>query len=291
MKTLDRSDIPEDFTYYRSGSRVFYEYYKKYTKMIVFRIGKWYEFIKAWRIIGNIYRVNVEKIDQEPTVEMVRKQGIKHGVIWWWPMHKKEKPKGWFRLPTFLAKENFHSSRSAFSILDREDYWNKWVPSARAHRRKVHGLIEKWVLRIEQTLDMNVYLEAYKKTKVPDPFKSWLIRWSEGVRDLKLEENTRIYVAYIDNKLLAAAIFIDEGVTSEYFTSFYAKESHPYHLGIALMDRWFGDSYKKWIKYCDLDHMHESGQSTLGNTKGYTKFKESIVDHDVYFHDMWIKFF
>ena len=195
MKTLDRSDIPEDFTYYRSGSRVFYEYYKKYTKMIVFRIGKWYEFIKAWRIIGNIYRVNVEKIDQEPTVEKVRKQGTKHGVIWWWPMHKKEKPKGWFRLPTFLAKENFHSSRSAFSILDREDYWNKWVPSARAHRRKVHGLIEKWVLRIEQTLDMNVYLEAYKKTKVPDPFKSWLIRWSEGVRDLKLEENTRIYVA------------------------------------------------------------------------------------------------
>ena len=66
-----------------------------------------------------------------------------------------------------------------------------------------------------------------------------------GLIDLKLEENTRIYVAYIDNKLLAAAIFIDEGVTSEYFTSFYAKESHTYHLGIALMDRWFYDSYKK----------------------------------------------
>lgn len=24
---------------------------------------------------------------------------------------------------------------------------------------------------------------------------------------------------------------------------------------------------------------------------GYTKFKESIVDHDVFFHDLWVKIF
>ena len=58
-------------------------------------------------------------------------------------------------------------------------------------------------------------------------------------------EQLRIYIAYVDNIPLAGALFIDEGVTSEYFTSFYAKESHPYHLGVALMDRWFLDSYKK----------------------------------------------
>ena len=40
MKTLSRSLIPTDFSYYRTGSRVFFDYYKKYTDNIVERIGK-----------------------------------------------------------------------------------------------------------------------------------------------------------------------------------------------------------------------------------------------------------
>lgn len=49
----------------------------------------------------------------------------------------------------------------------------------------------------------------------------------------------------IDGKVLAGAIFIDEDVTSEYFTSFYSRDAYEYHLGIAMMDAWFLDSYEK----------------------------------------------
>lgn len=83
METIDRSQIPADFSYYRTGSRVFFEYYRKHSKMLIHRVGKGYEFIKAGRIIGNIYAVNAEKIDQEPTLETLRQIGIRHGIIWW----------------------------------------------------------------------------------------------------------------------------------------------------------------------------------------------------------------
>ncbi len=61
----------------------------------------------------------------------------------------------------------------------------------------------------------------------------------------KTQSSYRIYIVYVNNSPLAGAIFIDEGVTSEYWASFYHEESKPYHLGIAIMDRWFLDSYKK----------------------------------------------
>ena len=290
MKTILRSDIPKDFSYYRTGSKVFYEYYKNYTELIIHRIGKRYEFLRAGRIIGNIYSVIIEKIDTEPTREILKKIGIHHGIVFWWPMRVMKRPKWWFKLPTILLLyyEYFHSTRSAFSVLDCEDYWNKWSPSARAHRRKVLKLKETGRLRIEQIDDVKIFLEIYKKTKVPDPHKAYLINWCEKKFAL-WNEGTRLYLAYVDNIPLAWAIFIDEGVTSEYFTSFYASESHPYHLWIAIMDKWFQDSYTSWIKYCDLDHMRDAWQAQ--SYAGYTKFKESIADYDVRFHDMWIKFF
>ena len=58
------------------------------------------------------------------------------------------------------------------------------------------------------------------------------------------ESGYRIYTASVGGRVLAGAIFIDEGVTSEYWVSFYHRDSHPYHLGIALLDRWFLDSYE-----------------------------------------------
>lgn len=52
-------------------------------------------------------------------------------------MRKTQKPFGWFRVPTWFTKMNIWSSRSAFSVLDREDYWNKWSSKARAHRNHI----------------------------------------------------------------------------------------------------------------------------------------------------------
>ena len=99
----------------------------------------------------------------------------------------------------------------------------------------------------------------------------------------------RVFMIYVDDVPLAGAVFIDEWVTSEYWASFYHEDARQYHLGIAMMDAWYLDSYQKWIRYCDLDHMRDSGQ--LSSYAGYTEFKSSIADHDVYFHDMWIRIF
>jgi hypothetical protein len=203
-------------------------------------------------------------------------------------MRRIEKPTWWWRVPTWFTKKNIHSSRSAFSILDRPDYWNKWTTSARAHRRRILQNVENWTIEISTTCTLDVFLRIYKDTPVHDGQKSSRIRMTQ-----KLLENRalgyRIYTASVWGRVLAGAIFIDEGVTSEYWVSFYHPDSHPYHLGVAILDRWMLDSYKLSIQYCDFDHMRDSGQSV--SYSGYTQFKSSIADHDVYFHDMWIKLF
>jgi len=68
MKTIPRESIPDDFSYYRTGSRVFYEYYRKYTRLIIERVGDGYEFMKIGKIVGNFYSIIAEKIDTEPSI-------------------------------------------------------------------------------------------------------------------------------------------------------------------------------------------------------------------------------
>jgi hypothetical protein len=143
MKTIHRKDIPEDFIYYRSGSRVFFEYLKSFRSYIISWTREGKEFFSAVRIFPGWWSVTAEKIDTELSKEKLLTQGIKHGIIWWTPMRKTEKPKGWWRVPTWWTKGDIHSSRSAFSVLDRADYAEKWSPKARAHRRKVVENIKK----------------------------------------------------------------------------------------------------------------------------------------------------
>ncbi len=288
MKTLSRSLIPPDFTYYRTGSRLFYEYYRRYTSHIVSRIGQWYEFWIAWNIFPGWWSVTIEKNDTELTITDLKKSGISHGIIWWTPMRAMEKPKWWWQVPSWFTKKNIHSSRSAFSIIDHSDYWNKWTAPARAHRRKVLANIEHGTIEILSDSWLDDFLLLYQSTPVHDSEKWSRIRMTRKLLQNQ-ESGYRIYTAAVWGRVLAGAIFIDEGLTSEYWVSFYHQDSHPYHLGIAIMDRWFLDSYKNWIQYCDLDHMRDTFQSS--KYSGYTKFKESIADHDVYFHDMWIKIF
>ncbi len=288
MKTISRSLIPIDFSYYRTGSKVFFDYYRKYTNNIVERIGKWYEFWIAWQILPGWWSVTIEKNDTELTDDILKKSWISHGIIWWTPMRRLDKPRWWWRVPRWLTRKNIHSSRSALTILDQPDYWNKWAAPARAHRRKVLQNVENGTIEISTTCSLEDFLRLYRDTPVHDGDKSSRIRMTR-----KLLENQdlgyRIYTASVWGRVLAGAVFIDEGMTSEYWVSFYHTDSHPYHLGIALMDVWMLGSCQKWIKYCDLDHMRDSGQSI--SYAGYTQFKSSIADHDIYFHDMWIRIF
>lgn len=289
MKTILRQNLPLDFTYYRTGSKVFYDYYRKHTKLLIHRMTFWYEFLRAWKIYKDFYSIIVEKIDQEPNSKILSSLDIYHGILFWSPLRRVEMPKWWFRLPKILIKWFVHASHTSFSILDRPDYWEKWSPSARAHRRKVLSARENGKIRIIKLNEWKEYLDTYIQTIVPDPYKEYLIHWCQEMIIPETHKNLRIYLAFIENRALAWAVFIDEWVTSEYFTSFYNEEWRKYQLGIALMDQWFMDSYQQGIKYCDLDHMNDGFPSN--GTKGYTKFKESIADFDVFFRDMWIKIF
>lgn len=288
MKTLLRKDIPEDFVYYRTGSTVFYEYLKQFRSYIVEKVHKRGDFFSALQVLPGFWSITAEKFDMELTKVNLSKYGIHHGIIWWTPMRKIVRPKGWIKMPTWWVKRDIHSSRSAFSILDREDYWQKWSPKARAHRRKVLELINDWKITIKNDISLDDFLKIYKETPVHDGDKGFRIRLTKKLFE-RTKTDYRMYVIEVEGRILAGALFIDMGTTSEYWVSFYHRDGYPYHLGIAMMDRWFLDSYKKWVKYCDLDHMRDSWQS-LGYS-WYTKFKESIADFEVYFHDMWVKFF
>lgn len=112
-------------------------------------------------------------------------------------------------MPRWFTKWDIHSSRSAFSILDREDYYNKWSPSARAHRRHMLENISLGKIRIDTTATIEDFLVFYNSTKIHDPHKSFVARMTA-----KLFQNTqsdyRVYIVYVDDRPLAGAIFIDE---------------------------------------------------------------------------------
>lgn len=96
-----------------------------------------------------------------------------------------------------MTQSLLHSSRSAFSILDRPDYWNRWSITARAHRRNILSLIESGKLDIIETKDGTFFLDIYQKTVVPDPNKDQLIEWLGNTFALGMD-NLRIYIASID---------------------------------------------------------------------------------------------
>ncbi len=288
MKTLPRNIIPLSYRYYRSSTTLFYDYYKKYSSSLIQMIEGTQDFYFISRIFLWFYSISLIKIDFLLTPEYLKKFRISHGIIFWTPLRIIEKPIGWYKLPAWYNRLYIHSSRSSFCILDTAEYWKKWSSSARNHRKHILTQKENGKIVIETSRDIEKFLALYQQTKISDPNK-WIV--SRMTR--KLLQNTmssyRTYFISVDWKILAGAVFIDDGDISEYWASFYHRDARMYHLGIAMMDAWIGDSFSLGIKICDLDHMRDKGQ--LRSFAGYTKFKESIADFDVYFHDTWVKVF
>jgi hypothetical protein len=199
MKTVLRQDIPLDFTYYRTGSRVFYEYCARYFRGVTHRVGEGYIFFRAIRIFGlPFYSIAAEKVDANP-LDHIQALGIEHGVIFWAPLRRTEKPKGWIRLPRFMCINMLHASRTAFSVLDTAEYWTKWSPQARAHRRKILELQEIGTISIERCTDSYEFLEIYRTLHLRDPYQPYLIQWCERVfSDANMTKNLRVYLARVD---------------------------------------------------------------------------------------------
>ena len=291
MKTILRQDIPEDFVYYRTGSEIFHMYSQEfYWWDIVDVVENYPQFMRIERWLGGLWNtVDAEKIDTEPDIHALRKSWYNHGIVFWSPLRRIIKPKWWIKLPTYCATKLLHASRSAFSILNSAEHWTKWSSEARNHRKKFLKNIENSDVHIESSDDIELFYASYNNAKILDPNKKIHTQWLERVMKTQWMKNKRIYFGYIWDTLVAWALFIDMGTTSEYFISFYPLESRAYQFGIGFLDRWMSDSYALGIKYCDLDHMWEHGYPS--SQKWYTEFKSGIAEYDVYFHDVWVKVF
>jgi Acetyltransferase (GNAT) domain len=98
----------------------------------------------------------------------------------------------------------------------------------------------------------------------------------------------RYYLASADNKVLAGATCLDYGPTSLYLVAFLHPAGKQYHLGAAIIDRWFSDSRTLGLKYLDFDHMQDIGNPE--GYAGYTAFKREFADFDMYFPSVWWRY-
>jgi hypothetical protein len=77
MKTIPRELIPEDFLYYRSSSRVFYEYYKNHTFLKVKKLEEnSFKFLIENFLFLWIKNISIEKIDIEITKKKLKELKI-----------------------------------------------------------------------------------------------------------------------------------------------------------------------------------------------------------------------
>lgn len=180
-----------------------------------------------------------------------------------------------------------HSTRSAFSILE-PGYWKKWSAGPRGHRKTIRKSVELGEIQIDTGASIDTFLAIYQKTKLPHGWKNFLIHRHSRLF-AEQSGNLRTYLASAHGKILAGAVFLDDGATSTYLMAFQHPDAKPLHLGLAIVDRWFEESLEADFKYLDFDHMYDAHDPD--SYLGYTQFKSGIADHDVRFDSLWIRFF
>jgi hypothetical protein len=109
-------------------------------------------------------------------------------------MRRREKPKGWIRLPAYAATKLLHASRTAFSVLDTPEYWTKWSSEARNHRKKFLKNLTDGIVHIESSDNLELFYELYKGAKIPDPNKRVHAQWLERMIQTEGMRNKRIYL-------------------------------------------------------------------------------------------------
>ena len=290
MKKIHMTDIPKDYHYYRSHTKVFLKYLTEKESPWATPISEdgncWYVRHFFWWLFSIAW---FEKSDIRPTREFLLKYGMKRGLVFWSGFHN-EKPSGRYWIPFWylFSKSFHHSTRSAFSVLESEEYWKKWQPNARNHRNKIQKYILDGKIYIDTNASWEDFRKIYKQTKIPHGYK-WYLIWRQEFFQKNAPEDFRIFLAYIDGVPQAGAIFLDDHPTSTYLIAFQNPDAKKYHLGLAIIDRWFLDSQKWGYKYMDFDHMKDILDPI--SYAGYTRFKSEIADYDVKFWRFWMKIF
>nr|MDD3720213.1 hypothetical protein [Candidatus Gracilibacteria bacterium] len=290
MNLLKNIDIPKDYKYYRSHSKVYFSWILKNFSKKTIKIEENGNYGYINHFFGGLFSIACfEKVNVIPTYEMMKKYKMKRGLIFWsgWSQDKPylDTKLIWLKLGYLFSWGYHHSVKSSFSVLDQKEYWKKWERNARGHRNKIRKELDSGVIKINTNAKIDDFINIYVNTKVKHNLKRYLINRQKFLSEVG-ENNIRIYLAYIESIPLAGAIFLDDSPTSTYLVAFQNDKGKKHNLGLALIDKWFEESEKLGFKYLDLDHMR--GFLDPNSYKGYTKFKSSIADYELSFPNVWL---
>lgn len=229
--------------------------------------------------------VKFERVDTEPTRELLSPFGFKRGVAIWIPFRRTDIPAGWRKLAI-----GTHFTRTGYVTIEDHEYHKKWNERARRARKKFLSFLTPGStehIHIE-LVDQETFVRAFQAVKVKHMFKSDYIRYYRAMKSLGTS-SVRSYVCYRgDTPLAGLAVHDYASNASVHLVAFTGKESKPFQAGTGLMDRWFSDSVDMGIKYINFDHLRDSSMEK--SQQGYTDFKLNFMEHECYFRDSYFRF-
>lgn len=282
MQTIPRSEFPEDHTYYRTTSRVYNEYLRDHCHIHTIPLAGGTRFGWMKRLFGKYLQlVKFERVDIEPTKELLAPHGFVRGFAIWIPFRRTDIPPGWRKLAI-----GTHFTRTGFTRIENHEYYKKWNERAKRARKKFlsHDPRE---IRIE-LVDRDTFSEAFKATKVKHMFKSDYIKYYQTMAGID-PSTIRSYVCYRgDTPISGLAVHDYSGNASVHLVAFTSKEANPIQAGTGLIDRWFSDSVDRGIEYINFDHLRDSSMEKA--QQGYTDFKLNFIENECYFKDSYFRF-
>ena len=189
MPIISRSEFPEEHTYYRTTSPIYNQYLREHCHIhtIALENGTRFGWIK--RIFGKYAQLaKFERIDIEPTKELLTSHGFVRGVVIWIPFRRTEIPAGWRKLAI-----GTHFTRTGFTQIHDHEYHKKWHERSRRARKKFLSFPESEI-RIE-LVDKDTFVKAFQSVKVRHMFKSDYIRYYKAMMEFG-EDSIRSYVCY-----------------------------------------------------------------------------------------------
>lgn len=282
MSLIDRRDFPKDHTYYRTTSPVYNAYLRDHCHIHTIPLEGGTRFGWMKRIFGKYLQlVKFERVDTEPTRELLEPHGFKRGFAIWIPANRTDIPKGWRKLAI-----GTHFTRTGFVRIENREYYKKWNERARRARKKFLSFAGSEI-HIE-LVDEETFADAFRKTKVKHLFKSDYIRYYRSMVSAG-KDSIRSYVCYRGNTPISGLAVHDYTSNSTvHLVAFTSKEANSFQAGTGLIDRWFSDSVDRGISYINFDHLRDSSMEKA--QQGYTDFKLNFIENECYFRDSYFRF-
>lgn len=280
MNITHRSQMPLDQGYYRTISPI----YKKYLEKCKLRIhtlpnGKFW-WVKNVLWITQIAKF--ERIDEEPDIEALKKDGFKGWFVIWIPYTRIEMPKWWRKM---WWPFNSHFMMTGYSVIDREDYYKKWNERAQRARKK---FLANKDLRIE-LVDKETFQKYYKHVRISQPYKSAFMKYHNSLSNFDENKDIKNMVCFHKDKVIAWLSVLDYNTTSSaHLVSFLTNEWKDLQAWTGLIDYWFKMSQESWLKYINFDHLKDKNMSR--DQEWYTKFKENFMDYKIEFKESYFKY-